>query len=308
MSTVTNPFSRVSAQGHLLDRSDSAYGELRRSEDALHHVLELRRRLAHDGYLFLPGYLHRDEVLAARHDILSRLAGMGWTAPGTDPDEAIPAVEPRSGLLAAVAKESTSLMRLLYSGPMIALYEELFGGSVRHFDYTWLRAFAPGLASRPHMDSVFMNRGTLKLLTAWTPLGDIATSLGGLAILEGSHRLEDLKDGYGRRDVDTYCANHPDEAEKATRDGLTVWNGSLADDPVQLREDLGGRWLTTDFQAGDLLTFTIFTVHIGLDNNSDRLRLSSDSRYQPAAEPADPRWVGVDPSAHRARSKRGLIC
>jgi hypothetical protein len=67
--------------------------------------------------------------------------------------------------------------------------------------------------------------------------------------------------------------------------------------------------VTRDYRAGDLLVFTMHTAHLGLDNNtSDRFRLSSDSRYQPASEPADPRWVGTDPAGHGAASKQGLIC
>jgi len=66
--------------------------------------------------------------------------------------------------------------------------------------------------------------------------------------------------------------------------------------------------VTTDFAAGDLLTFTTYTLHMSLDNNTDRVRLSSDSRYQRASEPADPRWVGVAPSGHGPASQRGVIC
>ena len=42
------------------------------------------------------------------------------------------------------------------------------------------------------------------------------------------------------------------------------------------------------------------TVHAALDNLSEvnRCRLSSDSRYQLASEPADERWNGHNPIAH----------
>lgn len=307
MDTATHPGAQVSARGYSLDTSPGAYGELRRSNDVLDDPGELAQRLTEDGYLFLPGYLDRNEVLAARRDLLARLAQLGWTASGTDPDDALPGPEASPNVLATVAHESEPLMALLYSGRMGTLYEHIFGEPIRHYEYTWLRAIPPGLASRPHMDSVFMNRGTLELLTAWTPLGDIDRTLGGLAILENSHQLEDVKNDYGRRDVDEYCSNHETADEDAAQDRLS-WSGALAENPALLREDLGGRWLTTDFQAGDVLTFTIFTVHCGLDNSSDRLRLSCDSRYQPASQPADPRWVGIHPTAHTSRSKRGVIC
>ena len=90
----------------------------------------------------------------------------------------------------------------------------------------------------------------------------------------------------------------------------SVKAGPLSVEGVFTRGTTGdyGRIVTADFAAGDVGTFPIHTIHLGLDNTTDRLRLSVDCRYQPAAEPADPRWVGPSPSAHGARSKLGLIC
>jgi hypothetical protein len=77
---------------------------------------------------------------------------------------------------------------------------------------------------------------------------------------------------------------------------------------VTLREKLGGRWLTTEFRMGDVLTFTMGTVHASLDNHTNRFRLSSDSRYQLASEPIDDRWIGEKPPAHGPQGKRTRIC
>lgn len=295
------------AQGVPLDLS-AGFGPLRGSADALGDPGELSRRLAEDGYLFLPGYLDRDEVLAARADILAAMAGRGWIADGTSPGEAVPDPSVRHGmLLADIARDSQPLQNLLYGGRMMRLYESLFGESVRHFDYTWLRAVCPGGGTAAHMDSVFMNRGTSRLLTAWTPLGDIDQRLGGLAVLGGSHRLEDIKNDYGSRDVDTYCLDTDTAEHDAGFEGL-LWDGMLSHDPVSLGRQLRLRWLTADYRAGDLLTFRIDTVHIGLDNNAETYRLSCDSRYQPASQPADDRWIGPNPTAHGAASKQGLVC
>lgn len=301
------PATALRAQGRELDPSSDALGELRRSDDAVGDPVELRRRLAEDGYLFLPGYLDRGEVLGARADLLARLAKEGALAPGTDPEEGVPNPESRGGLYAETARRSEPLQQLLYGDRMITLYESIFAESVRHYDFTWLRAVAPGIGTAPHGDSVFMNRGTLNLLTAWVPLGDIDRTLGGVAVLENSHLLEDVKRGYGSRDVDAYCSDDEEAGSLGQRDRM-LWNGWLSDDPPALRKQLGGRWLTTDYRAGDLLTFTMFTLHLGLDNSTDRIRLSSDSRYQPASEPADPRWIGADPPAHGRRAKRAMIC
>ena len=298
------------AAGEPLDTDATAFGELRASDDAMGDGTELGRRLDADGYLFIPGYLDRDEVLHARRELLDRLARLGWLAADRDVEDAVPAPDKgRPFAMNELAGSSPALLSLLYGRRMISLFEGLFEDPVRHFDFTWMRVVGPGHGTLPHMDNVFMNRGTAKLLTAWTPLGDIDTTLGGVAVLEGSHRLDDIIRDYATRDVDTYCANSTDPAElDKARSGLP-WGGTLSTDPVGLRRQLGLRWLTRDYRAGDLLVFTMHTAHLGLDNNTtDRFRLSSDSRYQPASEPADPRWVGPDPAGHGPASKQGLIC
>ena len=279
----------ITAQGQALDIGPSALGELVPTSE-LSDVDQLRERLRDDGYVYMPGFFPAEYVLAARHDLLDKIAGIGWLESGSDPDDALPSVSAERTMLQDVARASSLLQSLLYSGRIIRFYAALFGGPVRHFDFTWLRAYPPGPGTGPHMDSVFMNRGTLRLMTAWLPIGDIDLTLGGLAILEGSHRLGGIRNDYGSRDVDTYCSNREAAESYAVQESM-VWNGLLSGDPVALREELGLRWLTAHFHAGDLVTFPLYTVHIGLDNNSDHIRLSSDSRYQPAGEPADPRWT-----------------
>ena len=63
---------------------------------------------------------------------------------------------------------------------------------------------------------------------------------------------------------------------------------------------------------GDVLVFTMRTVHAGTDNNTRALRLSTDSRYQRAADPVDERWVrgehGEAPVGHGLAAKVGKIC
>jgi len=49
-------------------------------------------------------------------------------------------------------------------------------------------------------------------------------------------------------------------------------------------------------------------IHASLDNQTDRFRISSDSRYQLASEPIDERWVGKSPSGHSPGGKKAMIC
>jgi len=303
VETVTRGVAgaRVQAQGIELDPSAAALGPLRRSDDAAGDPDELNRRLDEDGYLFIPGHLDRELVLEARRDLLNGLARLGAFAPGSDPELAVAAQPfPPLGILSDLARDCAPLMSVLYGSRMIAFYEGLFGEAVRHYDFTWLRAVPPGRGTKPHGDSVFMNRGTTRQLTAWVPLGDVDLVQGGLVVLEGSHRLDEIRRTYGDLDVDTFCLE---------QDGAQPrWEGWISEDPRGLREELGLRWVTGEFRAGDLLTFTAYTLHASLDNTGDRVRLSSDSRYQRAAEAVDPRWVGSVPTAHGPDSQLGVIC
>jgi hypothetical protein len=302
--------SNLTSCKHRLDTSEEAFGELRDSSYLAGNGEALRVRMEEDGYLFMRGYLKRDEVLSARREIVSRLAAEGVLEPGADPMDAIICKDRVSTFRPDLTKDNAPLMKLLYSGRMMEFYECFFGEPILHYDFTWLRAVSPGRGTQPHCDVVYMGRGTReKLLTAWTPLGDASLKLGGLMILEGSHLQHSRLRHYLERDVDTYCTNGRHAADIESGKKSWEWDGSLAKDPVSLREKLGGRWLTTNFEAGDLLTFTMHTVHASLDNASvDRMRFSSDSRYQPASLPADERWTGANPIGHGNAGKRGRIC
>ena len=56
------------------------------------------------------------------------------------------------------------------------------------------------------------------------------------------------------------------------------------------------------------MVFSMFKIHTSLDNHSDRIRVSSDTRYQLASEPVDERWIGEHPIAHGPEAKQGIIC
>jgi len=296
----------LTANGYELDTSSKCFGELRSSIDVVNDVGELRTRMRNEGYLYLPGYLDRDLVLETREVIVNRLAEEGFLDPRFPPMEAVAREGSDLKFKPDLANDNRKLEELLYSGRMMDFFSRFFGELVLHFDFTWMRAVAPGTGTPPHGDSVFMNRGTQNLYTAWTPLGDVSLEVGGLMILEDSHSIERLKNTYLRKDVDSYCSNRRNAELYASGD--KSWGGYLSKNAVSLREKLGGRWLTTEFRAGDLLTFGMSTIHASLDNHSNTIRLSSDSRYQPASEPADERWVGENPIGHSAAGKQGRIC
>lgn len=296
------------AQGRILATDAANWGTLRESNDVLGDWEALHQRMNEDGYVFLRDYLDRDDVLGGRRDLLERIAGEGGLAAETDLMDGILAGDAKVRLRQDLTQRSAPIRRLLKEGPMIAFFEGFLGGEVRPLDFVWVRSVVPGMGTAPHGDSVFMNRGTKELYTAWTPLGEIDQRLGGLIVLENSHRLDEIRESYGTRDVDTYCEDDP-EAGKWQTEGGWPWDGKVADDPVEFGRQLGLRWLTATFRAGDLLIFTMHTLHGSLDNGTaDRIRLSTDTRYQLASEPIDERWIGDDPIGHGAAAMKSIIC
>ena len=307
MSTTT-ALPQLYSYGHELEMTDDKVGLLRDSMDAVDDPQELRRRFADDGYVYMKGYLDRDEVIAARASLTERLGAAGVLDPAYPTIDGI--CKPGSGYVfkPEITNGNEQVQRLLYEGRLPDFYRSFFGEDIRNYDFTWLRAIGPGKGTNPHCDLPYMGRGTHSHMTCWVPYGDISFQLGGLMVLEGSHKRMDLLENYVYRDVDTFCENKPKEAE-AAKAGKWAFSGTLSHNPPVVRNKFGGRWLTTEFQAGDFITFGMFLVHASLDNRSEnQLRISSDARYQRATEPIDERWVGLNPPGHTTAGKRGRIC
>ncbi len=108
-----------------------------------------------------------------------------------------------------------------------------------------------------HQDHWYI-RGTPATYTIWTPLGDCPMTLGGLAVLPKSH-----KSGF---------IEHRLHAEKKY-----AGHGLGEDQMPEVEQS----WVAGDFAVGDFIVFHSYTIHKALPNFSgDRLRLSTDNRYQ----------------------------
>lgn len=284
-----NVTSELSSHDHRIP--EGMIGELRGSTDLITSPEKLRSQMAEDGYLYLPGALVREDVLAARMEILTQLAAVGEfkeplaeaLASGTSQREAM---VPDLGAFWQAICEGPAIRKVTHGGPIVPIMESLLGEPARAYDFLWLRAMHPGRASAFHFDHVYMNRGSERVFTVWTALGDIALEEGPLLLVEDSHRWTDLHEAFAGLDVDK---------DKSRPGHVTM-------DPVSLATERGVRLLTAEFKAGDVVVMPMFMLHGSLDNRSPigRVRLSSDTRYQPASEPVDERWVGKNPIAHGA--------
>lgn len=279
----------IVSYGHTLETGSDKLGTLLDSSPVVNDVEELRMRLERDGYLYIKGYLNKEKVIEAYKALNSKL-------------------ENQVGFKPEIARDCPEVQEVLYSGNLVEFYEKLYGEPIRHYDYTWLRVMGPGKGTNPHCDLPYMGRGTHRHMTCWVPYKKTSYKLGGLMVLEGSHKRMDLLENYVYRDVDSYCENRERDLEKIKKNEWT-FSGTLSHNPVAIRNKFGGRWLVTEFEPGDFLTFGMFVVHASIDNQTENeIRISSDSRYQRASEPVDERWVGVNPPAHGPNGKRGLIC
>jgi ectoine hydroxylase-related dioxygenase (phytanoyl-CoA dioxygenase family) len=262
--------------------------ELRDSSGLLGDVAALRARMEEDGYLLLRGLLDRQAVLRARQRILEYMAEQEALVPGTPVLEGVMAnsavhvqMMGRKGIT-----HCPEVRAVLESRAMFEFYESFFNEPALTFDYKWLRGVGHEEYTSAHMDIVYMGRGSNRLFTCWVPFGDIPIEQGTLAMVPGSHRspaFERMRQTYGRMDVD--------------RDRIEGW---FTKDPLEITEKFGGRWATTNFRAGDVITFGMYLVHASTTNTTPRYRISCDVRYQPAADPVDDRWCGENPRGHYA--------
>ncbi len=246
-----------------------AFLPMRASSDLLGDADALRARLDEDSYLFLPGLLDRDEVLALRRDIVDVLAARQWLRADEYLMDAISIIPPlREGEDAFLeaydaVQKLESFHTLAHHPALVEAMREVVGPTAFPHPLKIARLSFPAnfeVSTPPHQDYP-NNQGTENLVAAWVPVGDCPIEQGSLAVLRGSHR-------YGVLPLD----RHPGAGNRQ------------AVVPCEMLEKL--RWVTTDFAAGDVLLFPSTTVHASLHNASDfTMRLSVDFRYQQEGEP-----------------------
>lgn len=254
--------------------------ELRSSNDILHDQQALHERMEEDGYLLIRGFHDRDKVLEARTSILEKMAQMGKLDRDTQLEDGVMADGSKTIFMGGTNEDLPALLNVLNGEHIMRFFDEFIGEQSLTYHYKWLRAVGKGDFTGAHYDIVYMGRGTQNVYTVWSPLGDVSYEMGGLAICLGSHRFEKLKQSYGSKDAD--------------RDGV----GHYTDDPLVITEKFGGKWATTEFQAGDVLIFGMFLMHCSLENTTNQFRISVDARYQSASEQVDERWSGKKPKGH----------
>ncbi|KAL4232958.1 hypothetical protein ACF0H5_007646 [Mactra antiquata] len=247
----------------------------------------LWRELDEKGYIYIKGLHDRQQVLEARLTVLQHILNEGENKLDLTKNweqgvlnlrcggGCLPYMEGRNDIT-----HCDTVARVLEGPRPFQFFETLFGEQPRTFDYKWLRAVHRQAFTGAHVDNVYMARGTSNLLTMWTPFGDVDPTIGCLAVCEGSNKLpsfQKMHSTYTQVDVEEINLNG---------------SGWFTTDPFEITDKFGGQWKTTKYEAGDVLIFGMKTVHMSTANLTDLVRISCDTRWQPASQPADPRYVG----------------
>ena len=242
---------------------------------------QLRYLAAQNGYLYFPGLLPVEDVLAVRRAILHIADRHSLLRAGLDVDEGIRKEgvyidleydKPTPPALQRFYNEILSL-RLFNAFPhhpmVMGLIESLLGEPTFVHPRHICHILFPGRfehTTEPHQDFHPVG-GTQNTWTVWIPLGDCDSDLGGVAVACGSNRR-----GY--------------------LDNARVISGGLLDNETE--------WHWNPFSCGDVLIFNSLTIHQGRDNiTADRIRISTSARYQTIREPVDaaaltPHWGWAD--------------
>ena len=268
-----------------------ALGTLQDSRHLFADMPALHAQMAADGYLLLRGLIDREKVQKARATILHYMHEQNVLTPDAPVLEGVMPKGGRGAKMRRIAY-SEEVLAVLQATELFDFFASYFGEPALTFQYKWLRAVGNEQYTGAHYDFVYMGRGSPRLHTIWIPLGDTTVDHGTLAICRGSHILPSfarIRDTYGRMDVD--------------RDGIDGW---FTKDPMEIVENFGGEWLTSDFFMGDVILFGMHTMHASTTNLTNRFRLSCDVRFQPASEPADKRWVEGGPG-HTVHGVKELV-
>ena len=235
------------------------------SSDIIDDGRELARRMHRDGYLVVRGLLNPDRIFALRQRFVTIAYKAGWLHTDSPLNEATAdpssfCVEPEDPYMEIIRRMNRieEFHALQHDPALVGLLERMCGEPILPHPRLITRAIFPrrdAFTTPPHQDFIPI-QGTPDTYTAWLPLGDLPSSMGGVEIAEGSHV-----------------------------GGLYDFQPGLGAGGIEITESFEGRWRGGSFAAGDVLFFHSMAVHRGVPNKTDALRLSVDARYQKISEP-----------------------
>ena len=239
------------------------------SNELIDQPEQLQKQAQQDGYLYFKGLIDSDSILNLRRNFLEICYRHSWAQGGDNLMDGIriggPYMEGDEGYWPVLDEFQSleSFHAFAHHPSIIDMCDKLFGEKTLVHPRNIGRIMFPEntkYTTPAHQDFIHI-RGTEETFTAWIPLGDCPTNLGGLTVLAGSHRfgIYPVKPAFGA--------------------------GGLGIDTEPLEAD-GLKWVSGDYEIGDAMFFHSHTVHKALPNQtSDKIRLSVDYRYQGCSQP-----------------------
>ncbi|CAN7481599.1 phytanoyl-CoA dioxygenase family protein [Rhizobium sp. LjRoot258] len=283
----------LDANGKVLSTAANRLGGLVPTDPSI--GVEAIRRLYHEnGYVWLKRFLDPEAVNAFRGWVFSHLARGGLVAPGSDP---------MLGLSAGTGLDKGQVDRILmalvrsvaFEGfcaqPRLARFMDEFLSAISYLHKRKIMRFTlPGTATATpaHYDLVYLRGGTNRLVTAWIPIGDTPVDMGGLVYLEGSHAVGvRMEEEFSRKSLDLSAEERISAFNRNMTEG-----GWVSKDLPEMAERFNTRWLVADYEAGDVVLHSPYMMHASTTNQSasNRIRLSTDIRYQNVDDEIDARW------------------
>ncbi|KAJ3268891.1 hypothetical protein HDV01_002119 [Terramyces sp. JEL0728] len=151
-------------------------------------------------------------------------------------------------------KENADLMGVLEHENLYKIAGTLFDSPFT-LPFKWLRAVGTDLFTGLHCDHTYVGNIHPAIKTLWIPLHSITLEQGGMVILPRSHLNSEWKEKIEKIEL---------------TDGTS--SGWL---PVEQIEG----WVGEDYREGDLVVLDLFTMHMTLNNTTDRWRISCDTRW-----------------------------
>uniref|UniRef100_A0A8H7N1U8 Uncharacterized protein n=1 Tax=Bionectria ochroleuca TaxID=29856 RepID=A0A8H7N1U8_BIOOC len=232
-------------------------------------IEELRRRYWQDGVLWVKGLLDPVMINEFRAKYLSMVnEGTGMLKPGTDPVEGIFSGEDwRNYLLPGAVRVAAGLPD---EGPFVEnairshhCQEYLDSRTKLGAGSSPLCAVPGGETTPVHYDQIFLRAGPPTSITAWVPIGDVEVEGGGLIYLDRAHEIGvNYEQDFSKRNADL-----SDEERISAFNRNMEKGGWLDKNASRFGEQWSRGWLVGEYEAGDVVFHTPYTIHAGAKTN-----------------------------------------
>jgi 1-deoxypentalenic acid 11beta-hydroxylase len=226
----------------------------------------LKLALARDGYALLRNVLDRDQILDARRVVLQTLDTAFGIVDREPPFSLMDgALKEGEGGVCLTGYEAAThhedVLKVIEGSTLAGLFQGIFDDRApATYNQKWVRVQGRDEFTDEHSD-FYRFHNMKEMYVCWIPLGDYAPTDGGLSVCEQSHVLTQKHIESGVQ-ADSKRELPPDFHQKSVQLSLP--------------------WVGAEYKMGDVVIFDIRTVHSGLSNTSDRVRLSIDTRWVPA--------------------------